>query len=81
MNKVTIKQSALKELKAVPQNPGESVKKTILKLKDDPLPEGSTKLRVYDNCYRIRKGTCRILYEIRADAAIMVFKVGYRKDI
>jgi mRNA interferase RelE/StbE len=81
MYKVTIKKSALKELKAVPQNPGESVKEKMLKLKDNPLPEGSGKLSVYGSCYRIRNGAYRILYEIQADATIMVFKVGHRKNV
>jgi mRNA interferase RelE/StbE len=81
MYKVTIKKSALKELKAVPKNPGESVEKLILRLQDDPLPEGSTRLTVYNNCYRIRNGAYRILYEIQADATIMVFKVGHRKNV
>ncbi|MBN2323595.1 MAG: type II toxin-antitoxin system RelE/ParE family toxin [Spirochaetes bacterium] len=81
MNKVSIKKSALKELKAVPQNPGESVKETILKLKDNPLPEGCGKLSVYGSCYRIRKGACRILYEIKADTTVVVFKVGHRMAV
>ena len=79
MYKVYIKKSALKELSKLPQNLRESLKDEISTLRENPLSADCKKLRLYENCYRIRKGEYRILYEIRGKDTLVVFKIRHRK--
>ena len=81
MYKVYIKKSALKELRKLPQDIKENLKEEIFTLRENPLPGGCKKLRLYENCYRIRIGTYRILYEIRGKDTLVVFKIGHRKAV
>ena len=81
MYKVYIKKSALKELSKLPQNLKESLKDEIFTLRENTLPTGCKKLRLYENCYRIRKGEYRISYEIRGKDTVVVFKIGHREAV
>jgi mRNA interferase RelE/StbE len=81
MYKVYIKKSALKELRKLPQNIKEMLKNEIFSLRENPLPTGCKKVRLYENCYRIRKGEYRILYEIKVNDTLVVFKIGHRKAV
>lgn len=56
------------------------IKKTILKLIDQPLLQDSKKLKGFKRpLYRLDIGEYRVIYEIN-DADIMVFLVGKRND-
>ncbi len=52
---------AEKELKGLPKNIFLKIDETILKLADDPRPNGCKKLKGYNDTYRVRVGDYRIL--------------------
>ena len=58
------------------------VLKGLEQLKTNPHPRGSRKLSGMENLYRIRIGDFRAVYMIfDADAAVVVSRVGHRKDV
>ena len=58
------------------------VLRTIKGLAADPRPRGCRKLRGYDDVYRIRTGSYRILYTVESRRLlILVLKIGRRKDV
>jgi mRNA interferase RelE/StbE len=80
---VKIKRKALKNLAKIDQEQKRHLKETILLLKNDPLPFKKTdicKLKGYDNTYRIRIGTIRIVYDvIWKQKTILINYVGTRE--
>ena len=56
--------------------------KAIQALARDPHPRGSRKLRGYEDVFRLRVGTYRILYSVDSHRLlILVLKIGHRRDI
>lgn len=54
----------------------------ILRLKSEPNPEGSAKLKGSTDLYRIRHGNYRVVYQIKNKVlTIVIITVGHRKDI
>ena len=80
---VKIKRKALKNLAKIDQEQKRNVKETILLLKTDPIPFKKTdicKLKGYDNTYRIRVGTIRIVYNVLwKQKTILINYVGTRE--
>ena len=77
-----IRRSATKELRALPAQARRAVVARIQKLAREPRPRGVEKLKGFEDTYRVRVGTHRIVYEIRDRALIVtVVKVGHRKDV
>lgn len=53
----------------------------MLALADDPFPKGARKLFGYQDVFRIRVGSYRILYSVsETQLIIVVLKLGYRRD-
>ena len=80
--KVSIKRSALKEIEAIPlKKERQRIISRIGQLANDPRPPGSKKLSGHDK-YRIRQGSCRIVYSIEDnELVVVVVKMGHRKDV
>lgn len=77
-----ISASAEKSFKKLPDRDLRRVTKAILDLAADPHPHGSIKLAGEENCYRIRVGNYRVIYEIQDRVLmILILKVGHRKDV
>lgn len=54
----------------------------ILTLAIDPFPSGVRKLSGYDDVYRIRVGSYRVLYSVSTTTLIVIeLKVGQRGDV
>lgn len=54
----------------------------ILRLKNEPNPDGSAKLKGSIDLYRIRHGNYRVVYQIKNKIlTIVIITVGHRKDI
>ena len=55
----------------------------IEKLKDDPIPHGSIKLRgTKEDIFRIRVGDYRVLYEVDNGVEIIgIIKIGKRSNV
>lgn len=81
--KLLIKPSAAKELEAIGgKGDRQRIARRIQALADDPRPQGSEKLGGYNDRYRIRQGTYRIIY--LADdrrREITVYRLGHRREV
>jgi mRNA interferase RelE/StbE len=80
--KLLIKPSAAKEIEAIPSKKDrQRIVERILKLADNPRPNGCEKLSGQDK-YRVRQGRYRIVYAIEDDDLLVyVVKVGHRKNV
>ena len=78
--RVHLKQSAAKEIQALPRKDRARIIKRIRTLSEDPRPAGSTKLSGRE-AYRIRQGDYRIVYTVDdEDRVVMVSVVAHRRD-
>lgn len=79
--KLTISQTAQKQLNKLPENVADRLIDSIYLLAEDPRPSGSKKLKGR-NGYRIRTGDYRIIYDIFDNTLlIIIIAIGHRKDI
>lgn len=79
---VQIRRSAAKELRALPAGARRALVARIRKLAREPRPRGVEKLKGFEDVYRVRVGTYRIVYEIRdRELIVTVIKVGHRQDV
>ena len=80
---IRTKRRALKTLENLGVKQKQGIKRIILILKNDPIPFKKAdvcKLKGYDNFYRIRFGTQRIVYEVLwNEKAILIHYIGARK--
>lgn len=78
---IYFKESARKELNAIPKRDLQRVMERIATLAENPCPAGSEKLCGQER-YRIRQGNYRILYSIQdGELTIWVVKVGHRREV
>jgi mRNA interferase RelE/StbE len=79
--RITIKNSAAKELEALPKKDLQRIIKRIQTLAQNPRPDGSQKLSGQEQ-YRIRQGDYRIVYSIEDKNRIIdIVKIGHRREI
>ena len=79
--KLLIKQSAVKELEALPKEDRRRLVTKIQGLSGNPRPVGCEKLSGKEQ-YRLRQGSYRILYEIfDLKLIVSVVKVGHRREV
>ncbi|MFH0926104.1 MAG: type II toxin-antitoxin system RelE/ParE family toxin [bacterium] len=79
--KITIKPSAAKELKDIPQKDFQRITKKIQSLSVNPRPVGCEKLSGQEK-YRFRQGDYRIIYSVDDDIfTVSVVKIGNRREI
>lgn len=81
--KLLIKPSAGKELEAV-GGKGDRLRivQRIQALADDPRPPGSEKLAGYDDRYRVRQGSYRVVYLIDDKRRqITIYRIGHRREV
>ena len=58
------------------------VLRAIRPLATEPVPPGSRRVRGYDDVFRIRVGTYRILYRVEGRRLlIIILKTGHRREI
>lgn len=84
MARYSIRITALaeKQLRAIPQADQVRVLRSVVRLADDPRPQGCRKLRGAPDAYRIRVGHYRVVYAIEdAQLLVLVVKLGRRKDV
>jgi mRNA interferase RelE/StbE len=81
--KLSIKPSAGKEIEAVGSKSDRSrIVAKIAALAANPRPHGSEKLAGYDDRYRVRQGSYRVVYEIDDDAShVTIYKIGHRREV
>ncbi len=79
---IEITRSAERQLKRLPPDDQQRIVAAILPLSDNPFPRGSRKLSGYDDVFRIRVGTYRVLYSVSEKKLIIIMlKIGHRKNV
>ena len=79
---IEISATAEKQIRKIPQKDQIAVFRRIQELATEPRPQGSRKLQGYDDVYRIRVRSYRILYSIEdKHLIIIILKVGHRRDV
>ena len=79
---IEITRSAERQLKRLPPDDQQRILAAILPLSDNPFPRGSRKLSGYDDVFRIRVGTYRVLYSVSEKKLIIIMlKIGHRKNV
>ena len=79
--KVSVKKSAIKELRKLPKSAANRIAKILKGLADDPRPHGCKKLKGFSNYWRIRSGNYRIIYSVEDLILIVeILEVIDRKD-
>jgi mRNA interferase RelE/StbE len=83
MFNIEIKRKALRKLTKLDQKKKETIKEIISILKQNPIPfrkADVSKLKGYNNIYRIRVGDNRIVYEVLwTQRTILIHYVGPRE--
>ena len=78
---IRIKPSAVKELRALPDEVRARVVDRIRALAEDPRPRGCEKLTGGPR-YRVRQGAYRVVYQVDDTAReVLVVKIGHRRDV
>jgi len=76
------KSSVKKELRKLANHDRTAIVRKIENLKDNPLPEGSAKLKGSINLFRIRHGDNRIIYQLQNKVLlIIIIRIGHRLEI
>jgi len=74
--------SALKALRKLPRHISDQLHETFEKLKQNPRPPGSLKMKGTDGFWRVRSGDYRVIYDIRDSCLIvLIVDVGHRSSI
>ena len=80
--RVEVSATAEKQIRKLGRDDQIRVLRTIRSLATESAPTGSRKIRGYDDVFRIRVGTYRILYRIEGRRLlIIILKVGHRREI
>ena len=79
---IEITRTAEKKLRGLPRRDLMRLVRAILALGDNPRPRGCRKLSGYDDIFRIRAGTYRVIYSVAESTLIvLVLKIGHRSDV
>jgi mRNA interferase RelE/StbE len=79
---IIVTKSIQKELDNLPDRLKERVYDKITQLSDNPRPDGVTKLKGYENEYRVRIGDYRVRYEIvDKDKTILLLQCKHRREV
>ena len=77
-----ISRTAERQLRRLTRADQIRVARAMLALADNPFPRGARKLVGYDDVFRVRAGSYRILYSVSdRTVVIVVLKVGHRRDV
>ncbi len=80
--RIEVSATAEKQIRKLSHNDQIRVLRTIKQLANEPYPRGCRKLRGYEDVFRVRVGTYRIIYSVESrHLLIIILKVGHRKDI
>jgi len=75
------KKSVAKDLRTIPKKDVKRIIQCIESLQDDPRAERCLKL-IGSDCYRVRQGKYRIIYEIQdQQLIILVIKIAHRREV
>ena len=79
---VEVSSSAERQLGKIQRRDQVRIARAMSGLASDPRPAGSRKLAGYDDVYRIRVGTYRVIYSVdEGKIIVIVLKIGHRRDV
>ncbi len=79
---IELKPAAVRDLRKLPADVRQRVAARIDALTIDPTPPSAEALKGELNCFRLRLGDYRILYQVkRRDVIVLVIRVGHRREI
>ncbi len=80
--RIEVSATAEKQIRKLPREDQVRVLRAIRPLATEPTPPGSRRVRGYDDVFRIRVGTYRILYRVEGRRLlIIILKIGHRREI
>ncbi|NLE73792.1 MAG: type II toxin-antitoxin system RelE/ParE family toxin [Actinobacteria bacterium] len=80
--RIEVSPAAARQLKKIDRRVLYQIAEKIDSLASEPRPHGCEKLRGYDNLYRVRVGSYRIVYGVEDRlVVVVVLKAGNRADI
>ena len=80
--RIEVSATAEKQIRKLRRTDQVRVLRAIQNLAAEPRGPGSRKLRGYEDVFRIRVGTYRILYSVEGKRLlIIILKVGRRRDV
>ncbi len=80
--RVEVSATAERQIRRLARRDQLRVLRAVRELSDEPHPRGCRKLRGYEDVFRLRVGTFRVLYSVESERIlVIILKVGHRKDI
>jgi len=80
--RVQLVPAAVRALRKLTPDVQERVVLALALLRTTPRPPNAKKLRAEGDLYRIRVGDCRVLYQIRDKALlVLVVEIGHRREV
>ncbi len=80
--RVIFTKSAEKDLAEIPKSHYSNIVTHIANLAENPRPRGVKKLKGYDNTYRIRIASYRVLFEVKDEiVTVLVVAIAHRKNV
>jgi mRNA interferase RelE/StbE len=79
---VLLRPAAEREWRKLPPEIRPRISQALLKLEDNPRPQGVSRLSGYANRWRLRVGDYRVIYQID-DAAkeVVILRVAHRREV
>ena len=82
MYKVIVGKKIIKKARKIPQDISKQIDEVIINLSKNPTPHNCLKMSGYENRYRIRVASYRIVYDIYEDElVVLVVEISHRKDV
>jgi mRNA interferase RelE/StbE len=79
---IIVTKSIQKELDNLPNEIKDRAYDKISQLSENPRPDGVTKLKGYENEYRVRIGDYRVRYEIiDKDKTVLILQCKHRREV
>ena len=80
--RVEVSATAERQIRRLSREDQLRVLRAVRDLANEPHPRGCRKLRGYEDVFRIRVGTFRVLYSVETERVlVIILKVGHREDI
>ena len=80
--RIEVSATAEKQIRKLTARDQVRVLRAIQHLGFDPHPLGCRKLQGYDDVFRIRVGSYRVIYSVESGRLIVIIlKVGHRRDV
>jgi len=80
--RIEVSATAERQIRKLAREDQIRVLRAIGPLASDATPPGSRKIRGYDDVYRIRVGTYRVLYRVAGKRLlVIILKIGHRREI